>query len=151
MKELRQQVVTVVHAQREASIEIPGSRVQGTEKSTLMLEQEIARPRDSRSKVDRLESPLGFERKFQFSWAPGHVRRVSSDPSINGSPIRTTHKDNTKSGKHLRAGGLWWWVSSISGSADGWRFWTDHPVRAVLTFLMARPPLLSQEGTTFLL
>ena len=29
----------------------------------------------------------------------------------------------------------------------GWSVWTDHPVRAFLTFLMARPPLLSQEGT----
>ena len=33
----------------------------------------------------------------------------------------------------------------------GWLFWTDHPVRAFLTLLMARPPLLSQEGTTPLL
>ena len=29
----------------------------------------------------------------------------------------------------------------------GWSVQNDHPVRAFLTFLMARPPLLSQEGT----
>ena len=28
----------------------------------------------------------------------------------------------------------------------GWSVQNDHPVRAFLTVLMARPPLLSQEG-----
>src|SRR5262245_27310403 len=30
----------------------------------------------------------------------------------------------------------------------GWSVQNDHPVRAFLMFLMARPPLLSQEGNT---
>jgi len=32
----------------------------------------------------------------------------------------------------------------------GWSVQNDHPVRAFLTILMARPPLLSQEGNTLL-
>src|SRR5262249_41712442 len=73
MKKARQQVVAVVHPQRQASVQIAGRCMKRTEKRALMPLQQIARLGYARGDIDRLESPPGGEIQSQFGWTRRHL------------------------------------------------------------------------------
>ena len=73
-----------------------------------MLKQQITRSRDPRRNINRLESPLRFERELKFGWALGHVDGSKLRLlTAMAESFRTVHKDSTKSGKRLRAVRRW--------------------------------------------
>src|SRR5262249_9624114 len=58
VEELRHQIVTVVHAQREASVQISGCRVERAEERTAVTSQQIAALADARGDIDGFEPSL---------------------------------------------------------------------------------------------
>jgi hypothetical protein len=65
-EELRHQVITIVHSQGEAPVEVARGRVRRNKKNALVTPQKIAGLRDSGSNVKRLKSALGRHRELQF-------------------------------------------------------------------------------------
>ena len=61
-KELRKQVVAIVHPQRQAPVQVSGSGVWRAEQDTLVASQKIARFGNSSGYVKGFESPLGRHR-----------------------------------------------------------------------------------------
>ena len=65
-KELREQVIAVVHPHCEAAIEIAGRRVWGNKKHPLVAPEKVTGLSDSGGHVERLETALRGHSQLQF-------------------------------------------------------------------------------------
>ena len=84
MKELRQQVMAIVHAQGQASVEVASRRVKRAEQGSLVAPQQIAALPDSASDVDRFETPLRRKVQSQFGWTRCHLELSRLYPILTG-------------------------------------------------------------------
>jgi hypothetical protein len=62
-EELREQIVAILHAQREASVEVSGRGVGRTEQDPLIPAQKIPRFGNARGNIESFESALGRKRQ----------------------------------------------------------------------------------------
>ncbi len=62
-KELRQQIVAILHAQRETPVEVSGRGVGRTEQDSLVAAQKIPRFGNARGNIESFESALGRKRQ----------------------------------------------------------------------------------------